>query len=85
MNLSIKQKRTHEHREPTQFSSVQFSRLVMSDSVHPMNRSTPKNRLVVAKGEGVEGREEQEVGINRCKLLYTEWVNKLYLISYNKP
>jgi len=27
-----------------------------------------KNRLVVAKGEGVEEEEEWEVGISRCKL-----------------
>ena len=44
-----------------------------------------ENRLAVAKGEGVEGEEEQEAGINRCKLSYTEWVNKLYAISHNKP
>ena len=42
-----------------------------------------ENRLAVAKGEGVEGEEEQEAGINRCKLSYTEWVNKLYAISHN--
>ena len=35
MNLSIKQKRTHEHRDPTQFTSVQFSHSVMSDSLRP--------------------------------------------------
>ena len=34
-----------------------------------------ENRLVVTKGEGVGGGGEWEVGINRCKLLYIEWVN----------
>ena len=34
-----------------------------------------ENRLVVAKGEGVGGGMEWEVGISRCKLLYIEWIN----------
>ena len=34
--------------------------------------SRAEKRLVVAKGEGVGGEMEREVGISRCKLLYTE-------------
>ena len=40
-----------------------------------------ENRLVVAKGNGVGGRMEWEVGVSRCKLLYTEWINKVLLYS----
>ena len=38
------------------------------------------NRLVVAKGEGVEGGVEWEVGVSRCKLLYIEWMNNKVLL-----
>ena len=37
--------------------------------------SQTENRLVIDKGEGVEGGMEWEFGISRCKLLYTEWIN----------
>ena len=40
-----------------------------------------ENRLVVAKGEGIGGRMEWEVGISRCKFLYTELINKVILYS----
>ena len=41
-----------------------------------------ENRLVVAKGEGVGGEMEREVGVSRCKLLYTGWIsNKVLLYS----
>ena len=40
-----------------------------------------ENRLVVAKGEAVGGGIEWEVGISRCKLFYTEWINKVLLYS----
>ena len=33
---------------------------------------TQGHRLVVAKGEGVGGGMEWEVGVSRCKLLYKE-------------
>ena len=33
-----------------------------------------QNRLVVAKGEGGGGMD-WELGISRCKLLYTGWIN----------
>ena len=39
-----------------------------------------ENRLVVAKGEGVGGGTEQEVGVSRCKLLYVEWINNNVLL-----
>ena len=39
-----------------------------------------ENRLVVAKGEGVGGGLEWEVGLSRCKLLYTEWINNKVLL-----
>ena len=31
--------------------------------------------FVVAKGEGCERGMDWEFGINRCKIVYTEWVN----------
>ena len=51
-----------------------------------------ENRLVVARGEGVGGGMEWEVGVSRCKLLYIEWINNKvllystenYSISYDK-
>ena len=39
-----------------------------------------EDRLVVAKGEGVGGRMEWEVGVSRRKLLYTEWINNKVLL-----
>ena len=56
--------------------------------------SQTQKRLVVVKGDGVNGgRMAWEVGFSRCKLLYTEWINnkvqlqhrELYSISYDKP
>ena len=35
------------------------------------------NRLVVARGRGVDG----EFGISRCKLLYIEWINNMVLLD----
>ena len=51
-----------------------------------------ENRLVAAKGEGVEEAVEWEFGVSRHKLLYTEWINikvpiehrELYSISHDK-
>ena len=39
------------------------------------------NRLMVAKGDRVVGGMERELGVNRCKLLYTEWINNKVLYS----
>ena len=39
-----------------------------------------ENRLLVAKGEGVGGGMEWEVGVSRCKLLYIEWINSKVLL-----
>ena len=39
-----------------------------------------ERRLVVAKGRGWEG-VDQEFGVSRCKLVYTEWMNKVSLYS----
>ena len=39
-----------------------------------------ENRLVVAKGEGVGGGIEWEVGVSGCKLLYIEWINNKVLL-----
>ena len=39
-----------------------------------------ENRLVVAKGEGGGGGMEWEFGVNRCKLLYIEWINNKVLL-----
>ena len=49
-----------------------------------LNRNTVTdigNRLVVAKGEGIQGRMEWEVEVSRYKPLYTEWINKV--LSYS--
>ena len=47
------------------------------------NRLTDlENRLVVAKGEGVEGRMDWEFGVSRYKLLYIGWIkSKVQLYS----
>ena len=42
------------------------------------------NRPVVAKGEGMWGREDWKFWISRCKLLYTEWISKVLLYSSGK-
>ena len=39
-----------------------------------------EKRLVVAKRKRVERRIEWEDGVNRCKLLYTEWINNIVLL-----
>ena len=39
-----------------------------------------KEQLVAAEGEGLEGGMNWEFGISRCKLLYTEWINKKVLL-----
>ena len=35
---------------------------------------------MVAKGEGVGGGMEWEVGVSRCKLLYIGWINNKVLL-----
>ena len=35
--------------------------------------------LVVAKGMGFQGGMDSELGVSRCKLLYTEWINNKVL------
>ena len=35
---------------------------------------------MVAKGEGVGGGMEWEVGVSTCKLLYVEWINNKVLL-----
>ena len=35
----------------------------------------------VAKEKGSEGGKEWELGINRCKLLYIGWINKILLYN----
>ena len=42
--------------------------------------SNIENRLVIAKGEGVGGGLEWEVGLSRCKLLHMEWMNSKVLL-----
>ena len=34
---------------------------------------------MIAKGEGVGGGVEWEVGVSTCKLLYTGWINNKVL------
>ena len=36
---------------------------------------------MVAKGEGIGGEIEWEVGVSRCELLYIEWINNVVLYS----
>ena len=36
-----------------------------------------EDRPVVAKGEGLRGGMEWEVGVNRCKLFYVEQINNM--------
>ena len=43
-------------------------------------RKHVQNRLVVAKGKGAGGGLDWEFGINRCKLLYTVWINNEILL-----
>ena len=38
------------------------------------------DRLVVAKGQGGGGELDWEVGISRCKLLHTEWIDNQVLL-----
>ena len=35
---------------------------------------------MAAKGEGVRGGMEWEVGLSRCKLLYVGWINNKVLL-----
>ena len=39
-----------------------------------------REQLLVAKGSGVGGGMECEVGASRCKVLYTEWINNKALL-----
>ena len=50
--------------------------------VKPRSRRRPGyiEHTVVAKGEGVGGGMEREVGVSRCKLLYIEWINNKVLL-----
>lgn len=38
-----------------------------------------ENRLMVAKGEGLGGGVEGEVGVCGCELLHVEWIKKVPL------
>jgi len=52
----------------------------MNLSVKRKQTTDIENRLVVAKGEGVE-EEDWELRISRCKLLlYTGWINSKILL-----
>ena len=35
---------------------------------------------MVDKGEDVGGGKDWEVGVSRCKLIYTEWINNKVLL-----
>ena len=53
----------------------------MNLSMKQKQNHNVENRQVIAKGVGGDGREkEQEVGINRCKLLYIEQINNQVLL-----
>ena len=46
---------------------------------------TYRTDVVVAQGEVAEGGVKSEVGVSRCMLLYTEWINnKVLLYSTEK-
>ena len=53
MNLSMRKKHNHAHREQTGG----------------------------CQGRGGWGGMEWEVGVGRCELLYTQWINKVQLYS----
>ena len=44
------------------------------------SQSFIKNRLMVVKGSRGWGRMEEEVGVSRCKLLHTGWIDKKVLL-----
>ena len=44
-----------------------------------MVKTDTENRLVVAKGEVVEGRTDWEFGVSRGKLLHVGWINSKVL------
>ena len=43
-------------------------------------RTDLENRFVVNKGEVSGGEMNGEFGISRCKLLYTEWIDRKVLL-----
>ena len=52
------------------------------------NRLTDtENRLMVAKKEGMWGKDGLGVGVSRCKLLCMEWINSKVLLysTYSIP
>ena len=40
-----------------------------------------ENRLVFVKGEGLGSEMDWEFGVNRCKLLYLEWIDNKVLLN----
>ena len=52
----------------------------MNLSVKQKRLTDIKNRLVVAKGMGSGGGMDWELGVSRCKILYTEWINYKVLL-----
>ena len=50
------------------------------DTNEHIYKTDVQNRLVVAKGKGAGGGLHWEFGINRCKLLYTGWINNKILL-----
>ena len=46
-----------------------------------MVKTDTENRLVVAKGEAVEGGTDWEFGVSRGKLLYIGWINSKVLLD----
>jgi len=57
--------------------------LTYGTNQHLQNRNRTigiQNRWLVAKGEGVGEEMEWEVGVSRCRLLCTEWINNVVLL-----
>ena len=53
---------------------------------HSSTKDLYENRLVVVEGRGRwgGGGMEWEVGISRCKLLYTEWIKNKVLLQHRE-
>ena len=53
-----------------------------NESMKQKHNHKLREQTGVAKEEGAGGGMEWEVGVSRCKLLYTEWIkNKILLYS----
>ena len=52
-----------------------------NEPVYKQKETDLENTLVVAKGEWGRSGVDWESGVNRCKLLYLEWINKVQIMD----